>query len=38
MSKKQQHTYRSLKETAYPNTMKVIHKYIFNSAHNFGLQ
>jgi len=26
MSQKQQHTYRSLRETAYTKTMKVIHK------------
>jgi len=37
MSKKQQHTYRSLGETARTKTMKVIHKYSFNSSHNFAV-
>jgi len=37
MSKKQQHTYRSLGQTAYTKTKKVIHKYIFNSVHNFAV-
>jgi len=37
MFKIQQHAYRSLRETAYTKTMKVIHKYIFNSAHNFAV-
>jgi len=37
MSKKQQRTYRSLRETAFTKAMKVVHKYIFNSAHNFAV-
>ena len=38
MSKKQQHAYRLLRETAYTKTVKVVHKYIFNSAHNFAVR